>query len=715
MIAFLTKSNASEGFDQIVDFLTAHPIQYALMVNPTIYASCIKQFWASVLIKKSNDAVKLQALIDRKKVIIIEDTIRQAFRLDDVDGIDYLPNEEIFAELARMGYEKPSTKLVRNVDRPSKFIMYPQFLQVMINALVDDLSSHNTKYTSPALTHKVFANMRRIGKGFLGVETPLFDAMLVPQQVQADVAEVEEVEDEDNETCASLTKKLSNLEQDKIAQALAIVKLKQRVRRLEKKRRTKHSSLKRLKKGRMEESQAKAYHLDFQHAKKVLKQVKRKEQQDNTVTRYQALKRKPLTKAQARKSMMIYLKNMARFKMDFFKEGSKRKGERFEQDTTKKQRIDKEVEELKTHLQIIINDDDDVYTKATPLASKVPVVDYQIHHENNKPYYKITRADGTHKLFLSFITLLNNFNREDLEALWKLVKERFKSTEPKNFSDDFLLNTFKIIFKKPNVEANVWRDQKGKYGLAKVKSWKMFESCGVHIITLTTTQLILLVEKKYPLTHFTLEQMLNNLLLSVQSVSAVQLVSTAIVIVNTVSSKWGYARSGIDHYAYSCDELALIHYIFIAGYDVNGRPRIKGTSLSSEAQISLMMVEFSSCLLANFAINLDSDSSIMSLRGGRLLKSYLLPQVDNLLNSEWGYAGSGINHYVYSCDELALIRHLDYAGYNMDRKITSCAYQILRKLVCWSAKKQQSVAMSSAEAEYVAAVGRSANILWMKS
>nr|GEX57342.1 putative ribonuclease H-like domain-containing protein [Tanacetum cinerariifolium] len=79
MITFLTKSNASEGFDQIVDFLTAHTIQYALMVYPTIYVSFIKQFWASVSIKKSNDAVKLQALIDRKKVIITEDSIRQNF------------------------------------------------------------------------------------------------------------------------------------------------------------------------------------------------------------------------------------------------------------------------------------------------------------------------------------------------------------------------------------------------------------------------------------------------------------------------------------------------------------------------------------------------------------------------------------------------------------------------------------------------------------
>ncbi|GKG12779.1 hypothetical protein Tco_0347016, partial [Tanacetum coccineum] len=58
----------------------------------------------------------------------------------------------------------------------------------------------------------------------------------------------------------------------------------------------------------------------------------------------------------------------------------------------------------------------------------------------------------------------------------------------------------------------------------------------------------------------------------------------------------------------------------------------------------------------------------------------------------------------------------DYAGYNLDRKSTSGACQLLGgKHVCWSAKKQQFVAMSSAEAEYVATVGCCANILWMKS
>nr|GEZ27767.1 reverse transcriptase domain-containing protein [Tanacetum cinerariifolium] len=65
----------------------------------------------SVAVKKANDVMRLQALVDKKKVIITKATIRDALYLDDVEGVECLPNEEIFTELARMGYEKPSTKL----------------------------------------------------------------------------------------------------------------------------------------------------------------------------------------------------------------------------------------------------------------------------------------------------------------------------------------------------------------------------------------------------------------------------------------------------------------------------------------------------------------------------------------------------------------------------------------------------------------------------
>nr|GEY70522.1 hypothetical protein [Tanacetum cinerariifolium] len=195
--------------------------------------------------------------------------------------------------------------------------------------------------------------------------------------------------------------------------------------------------------------------------------------------KYQALKRKLLTEAQVRRNMIMYLKNMAGYKMDHFKgmsydeirplfekhynynqaflnevnegvkvlekevsqekeevESSKREGESLEQEIIKKQKMEQETEELKNHLQIVLDDDDDVYTDATPLALKIPIIDYKIHTKRNIPYFKIIRADGNRRLFMSFNTMLKSFNREDLESLWNTVRERFAETEPKNYSDD---------------------------------------------------------------------------------------------------------------------------------------------------------------------------------------------------------------------------------------------------------------------------------------
>nr|GEY08822.1 hypothetical protein [Tanacetum cinerariifolium] len=111
MVAYLTKSDASEGFNQIINFLNGSSIKYALTVNPNIYVSCIKQFWTTVAVKKVNDVIRLQALVDKKKVVVMEATIRDALCLDDAEGVECHPNEEIFAKLAKMGYEKPYTKL----------------------------------------------------------------------------------------------------------------------------------------------------------------------------------------------------------------------------------------------------------------------------------------------------------------------------------------------------------------------------------------------------------------------------------------------------------------------------------------------------------------------------------------------------------------------------------------------------------------------------
>nr|GEU90796.1 hypothetical protein [Tanacetum cinerariifolium] len=212
--------------------------------------------------------------------------------------------------------------------------------------------------------------------------------------------------------------------------------------------------------------------------------VKHKDKEDPVVQRYHVMKRKPQTEAQARNNMIMYLKNVAGFRLDYFKgmsyvdirlifevkfnsnvdfllkikeqmeEEESRAlqsiNETLAQKAAKRRKLNEEVEDLKRHLEIMPDEDDDVYTEATPLARKVPVMDYEIINLNNKPYYKIIQADGTHQLYIRFLTLLKNLDREDLEALWSLVKERFSTSKPKNFFVDFLLTTLGAMFEEPD-------------------------------------------------------------------------------------------------------------------------------------------------------------------------------------------------------------------------------------------------------------------------
>ncbi|GKE25743.1 hypothetical protein Tco_1441127 [Tanacetum coccineum] len=111
LVAFLLKPAESEGFEQIMDFMNANPIRYALTINPTIYTSCIEQFWDTTKVKIVNGEVQLQALVDGKKIIVTEASVRHDLQLNDEEGTNCLPHATIFEELTRIGYEKLSQKL----------------------------------------------------------------------------------------------------------------------------------------------------------------------------------------------------------------------------------------------------------------------------------------------------------------------------------------------------------------------------------------------------------------------------------------------------------------------------------------------------------------------------------------------------------------------------------------------------------------------------
>ncbi|GJZ55067.1 hypothetical protein Tco_0610260 [Tanacetum coccineum] len=209
LVAYLDKPAESEGFEQIVDFLNASSIRYALTVNPTIYTSCIQQFWATTKVKTINGEVQLQALVDRKKVIITETSVRRDLQLEDAEGIACLPNADIFEQLALMGYEKPSQKLTfyKAFFSPQwKFLIHTILQCLSAKSTVEDrilvatvaleliylATTKNSTilsyifeewiYVTPSHTKKVFGNMKREGKGFSGRVTPLFPTMMVQAQ-----------------------------------------------------------------------------------------------------------------------------------------------------------------------------------------------------------------------------------------------------------------------------------------------------------------------------------------------------------------------------------------------------------------------------------------------------------------------------------------------------------------------------------------------------
>ncbi|GKE89205.1 hypothetical protein Tco_1566680 [Tanacetum coccineum] len=104
MVAYLKKPEGSEGFHQIVDFLNASHIRYALTENPTIYVSLIQPFWNTTTARTlDNEEIEITATIDGKVEIVTEASVRRHFQLAYSDGISSLPTIEIFKQLSLMG------------------------------------------------------------------------------------------------------------------------------------------------------------------------------------------------------------------------------------------------------------------------------------------------------------------------------------------------------------------------------------------------------------------------------------------------------------------------------------------------------------------------------------------------------------------------------------------------------------------------------------
>ncbi|GJZ62129.1 hypothetical protein Tco_0618266 [Tanacetum coccineum] len=182
MVAFLEKSTGSEGFHQVIDFLNRSHICYALTKKPDVYISFIKQFWRSAeATTDDNGEVQITATIDGHSMTITEASLRRHLKLDDHDGITFIPNSEIFEQLALMGYHTDSDKLTfqKGVFSPQwRFLIHTILHSTNKRYAEETTSATLKKYPVPSLSIKVFNNMKRPTKGYSGQEVALFPTML---------------------------------------------------------------------------------------------------------------------------------------------------------------------------------------------------------------------------------------------------------------------------------------------------------------------------------------------------------------------------------------------------------------------------------------------------------------------------------------------------------------------------------------------------------
>nr|GFA81490.1 hypothetical protein [Tanacetum cinerariifolium] len=425
--------------------------------------------------------------------------------------------------------------LVRNVDSSSKFYMYPRFIQLIIQAQVVDLSSHTTRYISPALTQKVFANMRRVGKGFSGVETPLFENMLevrdvnseeevqVPAQDDVDQENVtKEIADDVSQPtlplppspvipsspphqsprspppqaveglsllvrqvldkCSALVLRVEGLETANTAQQLEILKLKARVKKLERLNKErinvdidegielvvdqeKDAEIE----GRQADTQAEIYNIDLDHSSKVLSMQEDDAEVQEAVEIVTTAKL--MTEVVTAAATQVVAASTPAAKPAVVTPAAK---------------------------PVVVN-------VSTPISAAKPAAKPKV-----LKIVAAASAVSTRKRKGVVIRDPEEKLHDDTPAETLYVKDKGKVT-------------LKTMFEKTDAQDVIWRCQQTEYGQALVKSWKLLTSCGVHIITFITTMFALLVEKKYPLSRFTLEQLVNVARLQVEEKSEMSL------------------------------------------------------------------------------------------------------------------------------------------------------------------------------------------------
>nr|GFC90350.1 xylulose kinase-1 [Tanacetum cinerariifolium] len=211
-VCYLVKLTGSDDYHQIIDFLSASHIRYALTANPIIFDSLVKQFWSTATLRAPElGPPAILATIDNTSYTISEELVRSCLQLADDGGVTNLPISKIYSGMDALGYVTEGSwdqfgspiaialiclsdgrrfnwsnyifrGMVNNIKNAKKFLMYPRFLQTILG-----IETRATKqYKVLVISSKLFANTRL---NFASNLMPLLPTMLL-QAVSGGGAEV---------------------------------------------------------------------------------------------------------------------------------------------------------------------------------------------------------------------------------------------------------------------------------------------------------------------------------------------------------------------------------------------------------------------------------------------------------------------------------------------------------------------------------------------
>ncbi|GJY93095.1 hypothetical protein Tco_0508877 [Tanacetum coccineum] len=171
-----------------------------------------------------------------------------------------------------------------------------------------------------------------------------------------------------------------------------------------------------------------------------------------------------------------------------------------EQPTEEPKELSKE--ELKKMLEIVPVEE----IKAEALQVKYPIIDWEIHTEGSRKYWKIIRVGNITEAYQVYEICSKGLGLRRPVNYGILLKNYLVQLEPIKDKERALWVELKRLF-EPDKDDVLWKLQRYMYDPL---TWRLYDTCGVHHVSLTRGHdIYMLIEKDYPLSTAVMNLMLS--------------------------------------------------------------------------------------------------------------------------------------------------------------------------------------------------------------